>query len=62
MSLQPATQPLPFAPILPCSYEWMAAAQAAGTGARMRAGEAQGLLNGDVMVDNVSTYQLYDLR
>ncbi|GBF95827.1 hypothetical protein Rsub_08263 [Raphidocelis subcapitata] len=43
-------------------HEWMAKAHEAGLGARMRAFEPTGLLAGDIAVDNVSSYPLFDLR
>ncbi|KAI8470212.1 MAG: hypothetical protein J3K34DRAFT_521561 [Monoraphidium minutum] len=43
-------------------YEWMAAAQAAGVGGRVRACEAAALLDGDVCIDNVSNYPLFGFK
>jgi hypothetical protein len=43
-------------------YEWMAGAQAAGVGGRMRACEAASLLSGDVTVDNCSNFPVFDLK
>jgi hypothetical protein len=43
-------------------YEWMAGASAAGVGARMRACEAASMLGGDVTIDNVSNYPVFDLK
>lgn len=40
----------------------MAAAHQAGVGAKMRAGEALELMAGDVTIDNVSNYPVFDLR
>ncbi|GBF96615.1 hypothetical protein Rsub_09361 [Raphidocelis subcapitata] len=43
-------------------YEWMAGAQAAGVGGRARACEAVSLLRGDVTVDNVSNFPVFNLK